>query len=329
MSWRRRIALAGRRREGGARGLPEGAAADRPRPANALHPRVRARVLSAALRICAELRHPARSARRGGPRRNAGEPRGRLGVRPFGVLRPRRRCLRAAGYRTAAGPERCARRARHHGRVRPRHPVRAPCARAGDHQRRQCEHRNDGARLRDEHSAHGWGAADPRRGAGRPADQHRAEDLVQPGAPEHALPRSRSHRLHRDDHRGRVDGPVHRPRKGNGHDGAGAHGSHRDAVVRHRQDDSLLPHCPRFVGPDRRCVDDPLRSADAGGTGGRCCLRCRCSWPARSRPGCSSRPPRRRSRSHSSWRCSFPSCRRSCCRGSSFPSAACPPPCRS
>ena len=70
----------------------------------------------------------------------------------------------------------------------------------------------------------------------------RAAHLVQPRASQHAVPRARADRLHRDDHRRRLDGAVDRAREGARHDGAGAHGADR-----RRSRSSSARRIPYFV----------------------------------------------------------------------------------
>ena len=135
-----------------------------PRSAHAADPGVRSGVLPAALRLRAELRHPARRARRRGSRRHAREPRAGLGVRELGLLRsasrPSTRRRRPSACSTST------RRARvlviPEGFGRDVVAGRA-AAGAGDHRRRQRQHRDDGAGLRGQHPAH------RRRASSRPA----------------------------------------------------------------------------------------------------------------------------------------------------------------
>ena len=99
------------------------------------------------------------------------------------------------------------------------------------------------------------------------ADRRRAARLVQPAASQHAVPGARPDRLHRDDHRGRVDGAVDRPREGARHDGAGADGAARRRVVRasaRRFPISSSRWCRRWASSSSRWCCSDCRCAGRG-----------------------------------------------------------------
>ena len=113
-----------------------------------------------------------------------------------------------------------------------------------------------------------------RRATPRPPVARRAARLVQPGAAQHAVPRARAHRLHRDDHGGRLDRAVDRPRKGARHDGAGAHGA--DSTPFSFVVGKTLPYFVISLASamrDHSRVDGALRAADARVAGCCCCSR--------------------------------------------------------
>ena len=85
-------------------------------------------------------------------------------------------------------------------------------------QRRQRQHRDDRhGVLGDDHEERLGGNCRQRDGAAaRARRERRAARLVQPGAAQHALPRAGPHRVHRDDHRRRLDGAVGRAEKERG-----------------------------------------------------------------------------------------------------------------
>ena len=93
-------------------------------------------------------------------------------------------------------------------------------------------------------------------------------------------------RLHRDDHRGRLDRALDRPREGARHDGAGADGADRHALVH------VGKTIPYFVISLASAALIVLAAMVLFGLPMRgnwwlCCWsRCRCSWSARSAPGC-------------------------------------------
>ena len=126
----------------------ERAAADPARSAIAADPAVRAGVLPAAVRLRAELRHPQRDAGRAGPGSQHQEPRAGVVVRQLRLLLAGR--LRRFADR-ARSPGRRGPRARDpvdSRRLRAR-PVAAPAGHgAGDHRRRQRQHRIDRDGLR-------------------------------------------------------------------------------------------------------------------------------------------------------------------------------------
>ena len=142
------------------------------------------------------------------------------------------------------------------------------------------------------------------------ARRGRAARLVQPGAAQHAVSGARAHRLHRDDHRRRLDGAVDRPREGARHDGAGADGAARRRVLRRRQDDALLRHLARVGVRHHPCRDGRCSGCRCAGRGCCCSSRCRCSSSARSDSACSSRAWPTPSRWRFRWRFSCRSCRR-------------------
>ncbi len=72
------------------RGRPQGVPADPPRSPDLDDPAVHSGVLPAAVRLCAEFRHPAHPDRRRGSRLLAGEPPSGLGLRQLDLLRPGR-----------------------------------------------------------------------------------------------------------------------------------------------------------------------------------------------------------------------------------------------
>ena len=224
----------------------QGAAADRPRSADAADPAVRAGVLPAGLRLRAELRHPPCPPGRAGRRSQRGEPRADLGVRQFRLLRPRRRrhgrrrrsstrCSIANDVPGGAGHSRAAS---------------AATSPAGSATSVQVIINGDNANTATTVMGYAMGVlsatsartSEPARvrDAAWPVCQRRAARLVQPRASQHAVPRARAHRLYRDAHRRRLHRAVDRSREGGGHDGAGAHGADRRRAVHRRQDGAVL-----------------------------------------------------------------------------------------
>ena len=125
-------------------------------------------------------------------------------------------------------------------------------ARAGDHQRRQLEHRDDGDGIRAAACCRRPRPSIRRRRRRRPrgtARHGRVARLVQPAASQRALSHPGPHRLHRHDLGGHLDVPLRRSRERARHDGAGAHGASRHRLVHHRQDAAVFRHLARA----RRC----------------------------------------------------------------------------
>ena len=188
--------------------------------------------------------------------------------------------------------------------------------RAGDHRRRQRQHRVDGDGLRadaDRRVQHGANAGDPGARApapGLPVDHHRAAHLVQPAAAQHAVPGAGPDRLHLDDHRRRLDRALGRSRKGARHDGAGADGAAQSAAIHHRQDDAVPGDLVRVGDPRDRLSAMLLFDLPMRGSWLLLCLRDRLVPDRRAGAGAADLDDRaKRSRSRSRSRC----CRR-CCR---------------
>ena len=90
-----------------------------------------------------------------------------------------------------------------------------------------------------------------------------------------------------DDHRGRLDGAVDRPGEGARHDGAGADGAARRAVV--RRSARRFPYFVHLAGlgdRHRRSSRWCCSACRCAGRGCCCSPRCRCFWSARSASGC-------------------------------------------
>ena len=187
----------------------------------------------------------------------------------FDLRRPP--CTAGARARAADRPQRGARRAGHSRRLRPRR--RQPARRS------RVQVIIDGDNANTATTVMGYAAGDRRRSCRRATSRRRAPARPRGAAADassrasgttpaaqHAVPGARPDRLHRDDHRRGLDRAVGRPREGARHDGAGADGAARPAVVRARQDDALFRHLARVGDAASSCVamvlfDLPMRGS--------------------------------------------------------------------
>ena len=242
----------------------QGAAPDRARSAHADDSALRAGAVPAAVRLCAELRHPQRPAGGRGSRSFAAEPRAGVGVCQLRLFRPRgRRHVRArarAADRSQRGPRSaCDSRPATAATSSNRRPVHVQVIVDGDNSNTATTVMGYAQSIVAEvAAAQSWRSV-----ALAPPIRLEPQGLVQPAAAQHAVPRARPHRLHLDDHRRHLDRAVRRPREGARDDGAGEDVAGEPGGLRARQDDSVSRALVRVGASDHPRRDGALRSADA------------------------------------------------------------------
>ena len=103
----------------------------------------------------------------------------------------------------------------------------------------------------------------PAAAAGARADRDGTARLVQPAASQHAVPRARPDRLHRDDHGRDLDRALGGARERARDDGAGPDVAGQSRRLRRREDDSVSRALVRLGAPHHPRRDGSVRSADA------------------------------------------------------------------